>query len=349
MFTQTASIGNAVLISSLYTQKNHYKFVEKKTVNEFDSGCFACPHFRTPDCEACTNKVYDTSFEKIYINEKNRFGTRKNLKRNAILLFMYFHFLGPDKNGLIQFDAEEAAEKLNCNEKSIYNNLKLLSKNSYITYSPGTYPGAFNVFILDYNSYFKKAESGGRGYSVISSSIFDQLTEMKDINTIRLSIRNLVLGSSYLSDPKKSYDELKRCLPKYCTKEKIRSITGSKQFTNIFNISQKKRYINIIVKEQFNPVSIANHLREDCKIAVLEKIDSINKFVVDNKLRFKINLNNNDLTDIINIALRIPIRFICEAFDYIYKDYISHNQHVSNMGALVRTIAEYNAEVAALN
>ena len=348
MYTQTASIGNAVLLSSLYQRPNHIRYVERKILNEFDTGCYTCPHFRSEHCASCKSRVFDTAYDKVYVNEKNRFGTRKSLKRNALLLFMYFHFMGPDKNGLIQFDSEEAAEKLHCNERSISNNLKLLAKHNYISYTPGTYPGAFRVFISNYKDYFKKSQAGGRGYTIISSAIFEQLTGMKDINTIRLALRNLLPIDTNYSDIQKSYKELKSLLPEYCTKNTIKQITSSMEFKEIFTTSQKKRYVNIVTKEKYNPTSIAEHLKQDCRNAVLEKVTAINEFVEQSNLRFKIHLNDSELKDISNIALRVPIQFICEAFEHIYSNYVSKNLRITNMGALVRTISEYNAEIAAL-
>lgn len=316
MYAQTASIGKSVLISSLFLQKNHIEY---------------------NNCKIC------------YINEKNKYGERKLLKRNALLLFMLLHFIGPDKNGLVELDIESASEQLCCTERSIKNNLQLLEDHGYIAYNKTFCPGFYSVFILEYKSYFKKANQGGRGYVVLSKSIFDELLKIKDINTLRLTIRSVFQEITNQKEIRKSFQELKRYLPGYCTKEKIKKIISTDPFHKLFYTSLKKRYILIAAKKEFNASSINNSLKNECKTEILKKITQINAFAKQNNLRFKFHLTDQQLIDLSNISLRVPILHIIDALDEVYRNYISKNQQIHNIGALVRRISEYNAEISVLS
>jgi hypothetical protein len=345
MLTNTASIGNAVLLSALFLQKNHVEYINKQRIDELNTGCYTCKAFRSGSniCEQCPHKVYETYQEKKYINEKNRYGERKLLKRNALLLFIYLHFKNPDKNGLVYFDSEEAAKTLNCNERSIKNNLHLLEENDYIVLNPTGYAGFYKAFLPEYSTYFKKASSGGRGYAVMSSDVFTQLTTMKDINSLRFAIREIIGIHQEIHKP---YNEIKRNLPNYCTKKKVRTIAKSVPFSQLFYISCAKRYVSIAPKEEYQ--NVADKLRADCRVSVENKVSQINQFAETQHKHFKLHINEQAMTDIVNIALKTPIIYICDALSTIYRDYIAHNVPISNLGALVRTISEYHFEIASI-
>ena len=352
MLTQTASIGNAVLISALRLQNNHYIYVDQKHLNTFDTGCFKCPHYQknSSACASCDHKVYEYSQQKKYINEKNRYSVRKVLKRNALLLFMYLHFLNPDAAGLIQFDIEDAADLLNCTERSIRNNLRLLEKANYIIVKPSSIYGVYSAFITEYPSYFKKASMGGRGYSVISKDVFYQLLKMKDINSLRLSIRSLLIDIDNTKKPelRKSYKDLHYILPDYCTKKDIKNIITSTSFSSLFSASVKKRYVVLNIKDEFNVTKLANILRQQCKEAVQQQLHEIEVYKDKNHLKESLVLSNTDMIDICNIALKFPIRNICNSLMILYTDYIVPHLPIGKIGSLLRTITESNTYLSSL-
>lgn len=364
MLTNTASIGNAVLKSALYLRDNYRVMESNQTLDLRKSGCYSCEVYyqdgfddsfcgNCPDCNECPHKVYTTSNRKIYVNEKNRFKERHLLKKNAILLFMYLHFLNPDANGLVYVDIEDAADTLSCSERTIKNNLALLNRHNYIDLAPNAVaPGYYRLFLSEYKTYFLPAHMGGRGYSIIAKSTFKELSLLPDINSLRLAIRNILPET----EPKaatdrrlaRSYKEIKRDLPTYCSKNTIRKISSTSQFQKLFRINAKKRFIIIEAKEEHNPLHTANALRSDCRIRVTKLISSINASVASTKNRILFNVTETQLNDIANIALKIPVQYITSAIRLIYDEYISHNQHVQNLPALVRTVADehYNSLLA---
>lgn len=359
MFTSTASIGNAVLKSSLYLRENYSVTETVTTLNMKKSGCYQCSvflnenecnSFNCGNCSLCTcnHKVYDTSQHKIYVNEKNRYGERYLLKKNAILLFIYLHFLNPDKYGMVYVDIEDAANELGCTERTIQNNLKLLHKHHYITMpSNPIFPGYYNMFLSEYTTYFKKAEEGGRGYSVFTHDVFKKLVKLPDLNSLRLAIRNIIPETQpkAATDRRlsRSYQEIKRDLPTYCSKKTIRSITDHKCFKELFYVNHKKRFMTLNIKDEFNPLHTADFLKSDCKNQLVELLKSINQKAEDTGIRYKLHLTPVQLDDISSISLKIAIPYILSAVKEVYVEYISHNRRIDSIGALVRTIAEYKS------
>ena len=113
MLTLTAPVGQAVLRSAIRLSDNFIKFREVAVFDPGASGCYDCLHAGSDLCANCPNKVYHKEMKKIYVNEKARYGERMTLSRNAILVFVYLHFLSPDENGFIRMvNVQEAAEFL---------------------------------------------------------------------------------------------------------------------------------------------------------------------------------------------------------------------------------------------
>lgn len=357
MVTNTASIGNAVLKSALSLQSNYSVAEDIAEIDRLGSGCYQCAAYLEGNndlselCENCLSKVCKHQTKKIYINEANRYGIRPILKRNALLLFIYLHFLNPDSRGLVRLDIEDAAEALHCTERTIKNNIRLLNERNYIitTLNP-IIPGFYHIFLTEYKSYFLPANQGGRGYSIISHECFDQFVKMPDINSLRLAIRNLlpdiepkksVASHGY----EKSYHDVMRVLPEYVTKTQIKHLVDTDEFKQLFYVKTKKRFIVIEAKDDFKPSRIANSLRQDCRDKLLKTVDEINKTAQEQKKRFKLHLSEEEITDICNISLKVHIPYIIAAVQEVYSDYTSKNMHVQNFGALVRAIAEYKAAV----
>lgn len=319
MFTNTASIGNAVLKSATGLRKNY--------------------------------SIINENGEKVYINEKNRFKQRPVLKKNALLLFLYLHFLNPDTLGIVGIDIEDAAEFLQCTERTIKNNLRLLESKDYIRASFSTFtPGYYHIMLPEHKDYFKNRVSGGTGYSVITKDCFSKLLCLPDINSLRLALRNILpeteKAKRNVRRLEKSYREVQRDLPAYCTKSKIKDITKNNSFGELFHTKIKKRFIIIETRTQFNPAHTANAIRQDAADKILIKIEQINKAAVENNRHFKFHLTNIQMEDVANIALKIRVDYILSALDTVYNEYISHNIRVDNLPALIRTVAEFNSELS---
>ena len=349
MITVTAHIGTGVMRSALRLQENFIEYKEEKHIDELATGCSFCEHdCNSEACASCPHKIYEISTKKVYVNEKNKYGVRKVLKRNAMLLFLYLHFLNPDKAGHVFIDIEEASEMIGCDVKTIRNNLYLLSENNYIALGKTDCPGYYQLFIKGYNEYFKKAIENGRGYTTISKELFDELLKVKDINSLRLILRTFLhsveSGAKNIQKKERTYKEVKRELPNYVTQKSMREVLNGNTFGKLFDVKERKRTVILNIKENFNPTEVTNKLRSECYNKVMSFIQDINN---NRKLGKLFSIRCEEMEDIINIALKYPMTAILRGLDEFYNDYIVQGTPVRNTGALLRTIIKSTAEVGA--
>lgn len=349
MVTVTANIGTGVMRSALRLQENFVEYKEEKHIEKLSTGCYSCEHACGSEaCASCQNKIYETHLKKVYRNEKNRYGSRKALKRNAIMLFMYFHYLNPDKAGHVYIDIEDAAKVIGCDVKTIRNNLYLLNKEGYIILGKTDCPGYYQLFITDYKNYFKKASENGRGYTTLSKEFFYELLKLKDINSLRLVLRNFLFsiesGAKNIGRKERTYKEVKRELPKYVTQKSIKETLKSQEFGKLFDVTEKKRTVIMNVKQNFNPLEITNRLRSECYNKVMNFIQNINN---NRKMGKLFSISTDEMDDITSIALKYPLNAILKGLNEFYNDYIVQGEPVYNTGALLRTIVKSTAEVGA--
>lgn len=353
MQTLTANVGIGVLKSALRLQKNYVEYVETKQIEKLASGCYSCTAcLKDPQaCECCTKKVYETILTKKYINEKNRYGSRHTLKKYGLLLFLYAHFQAPDQMGHTYIDVDQAAQELGCDKKTIRNNLKLLNRYGYITLGQTPEPGLFQLFIKDYRSYFKKASENGRGYVTIAKEIFAELIGAESINEIRLILRNLLFSvenavNEFKGRPmKRTYRELQRELPHYCTKKGIRKMLEKPAFEKLFEVAHEKKWVEVKVKDAYAPQLVVERLRQECFKNVRAHVDKLNKECRE-KHTYPLHVSAADLTDISYIGLRYPIEIILNAIDQIQKT-MAIGTEIKELGALVRNIANANMRLQA--
>ena len=174
LLTLTAPVGQAVLRSAIRLSDNFIKFREVAVFDPGASGCYDCLHAGSDLCANCPNKVYHKEMKKIYVNEKARYGERMTLSRNAILVFVYLHFLSPDENGFIRMvNVQEAAEFLHCCPRTVRNSLNALASSGYIAVRKlENIPCHYSVFLSDFRDYFRTAKEGGRGYLLLTRETF---------------------------------------------------------------------------------------------------------------------------------------------------------------------------------
>lgn len=356
-----AKIGFINLIPALRLMENFKTTNYIQVLDENASGCFSCPHYAncqshtSSHCENCPKKQYQLEEQIKYINEKNRYGDKSPLQRNALLLFLYIHYLHPDQYGLIQIHTAKAAETIHCTERSIRNNLQLLEKQNYISLKKGSYPGVYFAFIQSYTQYFNTMEQGGRNYISLSYNTFKTLTEEKEINTIRLSMR--ILTSSLDSTTPKllhnevPFKEIRKLLPNYCCNKFVKQITETKTFQTLFQVAKTAHTLFIEIIETFNPNKLAENLKRDCLIQIENCLNSINEKA--NQLGYKYGkhwfLTNEQKKDIANIALQYNPIHIINALNTIYQSFICQGRTIDNIGALVRTITKSNSQFYSLN
>lgn len=356
-----AKIGFINLIPALRLMDNFKTISYTQILDENASGCLSCPHFKdcrqhTSDhCNRCLKKTYKLDETVKYVNEKNRYGDKAPLQRNALLLFLYIHYLHPDQYGLVQINIARAAETIHCTDRSIRNNLHLLNKQNYITLQKGEYPGTYFAFIQSYPQYFNTMEQGGRNYISLSYETFQTLTEEKEINTIRLSMRiltsNIDSTTPKLLRNETSFKEIRRLLPNYCCNKFVRHITETKTFHTLFQIAQTAHTLFIDIVETFNPNKLTENLKKDCLIQIDQCMDLINEKA--NQLGYKYGkhwfLSKKEKNDIANIALQYQPIHIINALHTVYDSFILQGREIDNVGALVRSITQSNSRFYNLN
>ena len=349
MLTLTATIGIGALRSALRLQNSFVSFEEHLEIDKAESGCYSCIDClqNTFACESCKHKKYHTVIKKKYHNEKNRYGKRPVLRKFGLLLFLYLHFLNPDKCGLVHIDLDEAAEFLHCDIKTIGNNLHLLEAYGYIILGSALYPRYYQLFISDYKNYFKVASKNGRGYTYLSLDLFRCLITLKTINEIRITLRSFLYSNDCNrkgTSSERAYEDIKRELPSYCTKKCIKEMLNNPLIQQFLHIQAGKHTVKIELSDIINPSILTCKLRENCRVKVKEFVDHINK-KASNRHNYFILLSN-ELNDISYIGLKFPTTFITDAIKQVYESFILKNIDIDSLGALIRSTVKSNTAFA---
>lgn len=338
-----------MLVPALSLQKNTKEYVPVRKIDESATGCFLCPFYNTgsPKCASCQKKVYFTETAVRYVNETNRYGYKPPLKRNALLTYMYLYYLNPDENGLIKkIDAEEVAEKLHCSTRTVINNLKYLDEAGYIILGSLPEPGLYHAFIEGYQDQYRKAKEGGRGFLRIGSNLMDKLFAIKSTNMVRLIVRSYLNDTAAeakgTADREKTINEIKHQLPEYVTKKDLLKMIGSPAFKEIFRVTARKRTAAIVTMPEFDQAAASDAVRSECRQAVESFISDTNRAVKGSKKhpgKKKLTLSGKDISDICNIALKIPVDHVLAGLQHFYQTYILQDLEYTSPGALIRTFA----------
>jgi len=378
-----ANIGKAVLIQALGLQKNYVETVEN-TSSVIDYNTPACSECRqcaiinsfsadsdayaaaASVCNNCPNKTLttETTYKKIYHNEKNKYGYKPRLKSNAIKLLLLFHFYHPDRFGIIKnIMLEELASVLNCDIKTIKNNLEILKQYNYISYCK-TSPHYITLCLTDYENYYLSAKQGGRGFFVLSKELLFKLFELDNLLSLRIHLRELIdIDNLNAKGPftavSKTIKELLQLLPEYCKPCNIRKAINNQE--EIFDISFRtndvthEKIIRFEIKDCFN----SRMQKQKC---MEQYINMFTEFMYDfNSTVSYVNSNNVivpkyneffdapntdyrlivirdfELEDLAQLALQYSYDMVITAYSQIYKTYILNERKIINLGGLVRT------------
>ena len=353
-YPDTTIINTAAVVTAIRCQKNHYltDVITTDIVDPDSSNCYACPYYKKGvNCaKSCDQKQFVKKQVRTYINEHNRFGYKKELPTLAIKLFLYLHFLRSDKFGYLRIELEEAATILSCSRRSVIRNLHTLSERGYISYTKGLYTGTYQVFLLSSTENKKTASQGGRGYFVLSYDMFKILLGCQTINELRLQLRGVI---STLEGATKnqilhetSYADIKRMLPAYATKKLIRNTITSDHFCQMFGVklSKERSFFYITKKQENNPIRIKSDKEDDAKATLESALSRINADItkVNKKQKTKISLlslTNEDIRDVANISLQLPVSCIVQALSRFHETYIKKGERIRSIGAMVRTLA----------
>lgn len=275
----------------------------------------------------------------VYINEKNAFGSEAILKRNALLLYIYLHFLKPDDNAHVLLDLTAAAKELQLSKRTILHNLSLLNKKNYIRYCEGLLEDTYDIHLEYYNLNGLEAKQGGRGYLVMSLANLKQLTSLKSINQTRFVLRgflNEVPGKQNMRmENGCNINMLRQMFPSYTQLKDIFNILSDKMINTIFDIgvAESRKYVKIKLKTNSAEKQRNEQLNKTIKNITMH-FKSMNAKYPDNTF----NPSSKEITDIAKITYKYPVELVKQAIQRVYLQYNKDN--VSNLPALTRSITK---------
>lgn len=316
-----AKIGKATLAQALGIQVNHkenqtvVKEIETQIVttecsacycyllsNNENKSCFSkecanCPHHKT---EILKNET----MEKVYINEKSSLGKKSRLSKNAIKVLLYLHFCNPDKYGLIQsFTIAEMQNKLDITTRTAKKALKSLQDFGYIVYAPNRNRNQNCLVILnDYKSYSLKANEGGRGYITIEKkSFFERIFKIDNITTLVIELRSILFCNDTKNiiheySAKKSFSDIKKCVPKHNSLKKIKKIMKNLK-SAIVSPSERENEFSMSLKDEMNGRKHYEYAVDDMKFEIKEHISAINNLSCNKKHKYHDNERINKLKE----------------------------------------------------
>lgn len=372
-----ARIGKGPLTRAVGLQKNFKEYYEEtKQLDEAASGCFSCPNYKDkqfleflPDvmqqsvldtCKSCEHAVMCNSYKIHYVNEKNHFGYKPRLKGNAIKLLIIYHFLSPNKKGIISdVLINELATFLRCDIKTVKNCNLMLSGYGYISYSNSGLKGAINIMLPEYTTYHLNAAEGGRGYTTMSSDLLNKIIDIKDLNQLRIYLRTLMDSDASCAQDvslQKSFTELRRYLPDYCKPNVIQK--ALKLESSIFEVTYDKQVVTLHLNKLYNTRIAKEKLTNEYNDSLHRFVDDFNhtldqfnapiKNFEDITTPYHINtgasyyppliIRLQDYADLANLATAYSLSVVEDVIPVIYNTYILQNKCIESFGALARTI-----------
>lgn len=314
-----------------------YAQIAQISISEIMTAIKVAPSYK----ELVPSQTDPTLMVTNYINERDYYGKRPYLNKNAILLYIYLHFVNPTATGQVYLSVSEAAKFMDLSKKTIRDNLRILLKHDYIRYIAGDVPGVYIVYIDNYMDKGKKAKSGYKGYFNMSLSTFVNLLQRKKsgINELRIQMRGLLqcvpgLNKDRFSEI--SIKGIKQLLPSYVHLKDVKRLLVTDSVRNLFNVKFGSPDSCIIkIKTEYNPMSIKDELVSDCDRKVRKMVK---KWLSQKKnsttlLRF----SEKDYIDISKIALRLPVEDILNGVKSMFDNYSAVN--VASIGGLVRVLS----------
>ena len=349
----------------MQTYKN---FPETPEYNNASENCNTCDYH--PDYHLWEVKTSPDYTE--YVNEKNRYGGGKSLKYTAIMLFITYHMICPNQNGILEnISISELAETIGCSKKAIHYNNKVLCKNNYIYLSKGTYPGTVNICLKEYSTYFQPAQKGGRGFYTLSKELYASLRELNLTNQLRIILKTLLDNDSAISlfsdEITESYQDMRLYLPKYCKRNIIQKTLDSINTTictikiSLHNVHFKMNpaFDGKKVKQnlcQSNLTSIkqtittaANCIKEALDLKQIPEFSDkffapIQNSIINVAAYKPLSVNEQQFKDLADISLDYSLDMVLTAVATIYFNVICNKQTIRNFGGLVRETIKSNIE-----
>lgn len=385
---QYASIGKLVLKNAIGLQRNR-KEIEYRTVSKLDekaSGCFECPTYSLmqiykdqPDsesylsaryaCANCKHCIYKDVVEEHvkYINEHNRYATKigyaETLKANGLKLLLVLHMMHPNRYGhIFDISITELKDILGCDRKTVTSNLDTLTNYDYIKYVKTNRRGHINVIINGYDSYFKPAREGGRGYMTFSIKLVEALLKIKDLTTLRLFLHQLIDTDNYANTEhsifKKTYHELLNCLPGYYKPNHIRKGLSNNIENPIFQLNVGDS-VTFKLNPDYNAKKVKEQLIRDSRVRINDYLEQLNHNIdlvnaskappedILPEIFYKeihpsryenISIRQSSIEELAKMAWQFSLYDILDAIDYIYVNFVLTHRAVENYPGLVRSL-----------
>ena len=383
-----ASIGKLVLKNAIGLQKNRkeIEYVEISKLDEKASGCFECPTFSLKQfychqpnhpelieveykCANCPHRVTTVCTEERlrYINDKNKYGTKTGysatLKTNGIKLLIVLHMMHPNRFGhIFNLSVSHLKNILGCDRKTVVSNLGYLKKYGYIDYISSDQRGFINVILKEYESYFKTAKKGGRGYIVFSLELVEALLKVKDLTTLRIFLQQLIEIDNHAGTEqkvfKKSYRELLNGLPKYYKPNIVRKGLTTNSDNPIFQLDIGE-CVTFKLNPNYNAKQVKEQLIKKSRIKLIDYVDKLNDhFVMINNKKIlpedflpeifykekcpavysPFIIKTSDIEDLAKMSCQISLDDIINTLNYTYANYILAHVPIDNLPGLVRTL-----------
>ena len=250
--------------------------------------------------------------------------------------------------------------------KTINNNNELLREYGYICYNK-TDSHFANVFLPDYENYFKPASQGGRGFIVMNKSVLNELVKIQSINELRITLRQLMefdlLSNRSIDSIEKSYKELRRVLPDYCKRNVIKKASEK---LSMFIVEIKENIINFRIKDKYDSKRQKAELQSyyeqellDFSKEFLHDVVEINTSITDYRdskyseffdgvepytgTYSAWMLTQVEIADLASLCIHYSWHHVIKALQSIYKTYRMKGVAIMNLGALCRTVILANA------
>lgn len=281
-------------------------------------------------------KEYNSNGNVIYYNEKNYYHIPIDIRlsKSQLKLFIYLHFLNPDKNGIIKNITEkELANRLNINIKTLRINFNRLINLNYLWICNG-FEGQINILLANYKDYHLTKKEGGYGYLTLSQSTLEYLLSIDNVNVLRLELRRLlIIDTNQNNKATCTYKDIQRYLPKYYNHNSIVIKLLKRTSTNLFTTNLHQDYIDFNLNDEYNIKIIKNQEKQSLRNYFLEFFES--------KGYYTFRMFPETLNDFIQMALQYNDKeLITNAFNEIVNKYFDNEIPVKNIGGLIRTIVE---------
>lgn len=342
-----AKIGKKFLTKAVGIQGNY-----KETIVETSRNYEACENCKFKNdkknkfvesyCENYCDKVVEKRIKIVYINEKNKLKIKEDdlrgyipsedrLSRLQLSQMILYHFLEPDKNGVIKnASIKEIAKILNCTIKTIKNNNKALMEYGFITTCNSVDNDHINILIHNYDTYHLSQKNGGHGYIVMPKTILKEVSNISSVNALRLLIRKLLKTDN---DSREAYADVKS---RYTYKDINRMLPGHynykgiidkeiNQLNNVFKINKNTKDLEFMLKPIFNGKKQIKKLEEEL---------FINYVAYEEPL----NLESKDIFDMVQLGITYGKDIVDKAFNVIWEFFLLPEKEIKNFGGLLRSI-----------